>query len=367
MADTPSILISYRRDDSAPWAGRLYDQLSRDFGQSHVFMDIDSIQPGVDFEKVLQSRMSSCNVCLPVIGRGWVDARLDGRRRLDDPTDFVRREIEAALQRGAQIIPILVDGAAMPAASDLPDSLKPLAAAQPANLTHQGFRSDVNALLVAVQKDREAKLTPSGAGLVIAGAYAVVAPLAVERLGDEVASRFFDFGRAGMDLAEGISGKLVVFVITWCLGYVLMSLRATNLTGQERTLFRVGFVLLIAALIPEVFRVFVFAFSGYGLAHWSFLIGYGGACLFGFGGMYVVFRKRGSDLAHVEWIVACMAIFGWVYLTSSFAFLVVVQNFFADLDRDFEQPFQIATGAVAAAAVAILAILVSRSQRSAVA
>ena len=86
------IFISYRRDDAAGHAGRIYDQLSEDFGDAQVFMDVDAIDPGVDFMSRIESAVASADVFLAIVGRNWVtatDAR--GRRRLDDPNDYVRR------------------------------------------------------------------------------------------------------------------------------------------------------------------------------------------------------------------------------------------------------------------------------------
>src|SRR5262245_40459360 len=95
----PRILISYRRDDSSGHAGHLFDKLSAAFGPGTLFMDIDGIQPGEDFVKEIEKAVASSHVLIAVIGRDWLDIRdQDGKRRLDDPTDFVRLEIAAALQ-----------------------------------------------------------------------------------------------------------------------------------------------------------------------------------------------------------------------------------------------------------------------------
>lgn len=100
------IFISYRRDDSAAWAGRLYMALEKQFKKSQLFMDVDHIAPGLDFVKVLDEQVGQCDVLLAVIGKGWLEARNDkGERRLDDPKDFVRLEIESALRRDVRVIP----------------------------------------------------------------------------------------------------------------------------------------------------------------------------------------------------------------------------------------------------------------------
>lgn len=122
------IFISYRRDDSAAHAGRLYDRLEYHFGQGQVFMDVDAIKPGLDFVEVVQEAVSVCDGLVAVIGKEWLHlSNAAGGRRLEDPDDMVRLEIATALNRGIPVIPVLVQGAQMPRGNDLPDGLKPLA------------------------------------------------------------------------------------------------------------------------------------------------------------------------------------------------------------------------------------------------
>jgi tetratricopeptide (TPR) repeat protein len=122
------IFISYRRDDAAYVTGHINDLLRTEFGDASVFTDVDNIALGVDFRAVLDQTVSQCQVLLAVIGTAWLTVRgQDGQLRLEDPADFVRIEIESALKRNIPVIPLLVSGATMPAADDLPDSLKELA------------------------------------------------------------------------------------------------------------------------------------------------------------------------------------------------------------------------------------------------
>jgi formylglycine-generating enzyme required for sulfatase activity len=123
----PKIFISYRRDDSAGMAGRVYDRLEARFGRDNIFMDIDAIPLGVDFREHLHREVGECDVVLAVIGRNWFGRTAEGVRRLDDPKDFVRIEIEAALARGIPVIPVLIDKVTMPAESELPASVASLA------------------------------------------------------------------------------------------------------------------------------------------------------------------------------------------------------------------------------------------------
>jgi hypothetical protein len=110
-----AIFISYRRQDSKAIAGRIFDRLEARFGRDAVFMDIDSIPPGVDFHDWLNETVAKASVLLALIGHGWVDARDPlGAKRLENPNDFVRIEIEAALARKIPLIPLLIDGAPFP-------------------------------------------------------------------------------------------------------------------------------------------------------------------------------------------------------------------------------------------------------------
>jgi len=125
---TDQIFISYRRDDAAYVTGHINDLLRKEFGDDAVFTDVDNIALGVDFRSVLDQTVSQCQVLLAVIGPDWLTVRdQDGQLRLQDPADFVRIEIESALQRNIPVIPLLVAGATMPAAEELPESLRGLA------------------------------------------------------------------------------------------------------------------------------------------------------------------------------------------------------------------------------------------------
>jgi len=124
----PAVFVCYRREDSGQQAGRLFDHLVSHFGADQVFKDVDSIPLGHDFRKVLGERVGQCDVLLALVGDQWLsvtDAR--GQRRLDDPGDFVRIEIETALRREIPVIPLLVGRAPVPAAETLPPGLKDLA------------------------------------------------------------------------------------------------------------------------------------------------------------------------------------------------------------------------------------------------
>jgi len=147
------IFISYRRDDSRGFAGRLADALDAAFGADFVFRDIDDIAPGADFIQAITGRLAEVDVVLVVIGPDWLEARQDGRRRLDDPTDFVRLEIELALAAGKSLWPVLIGGAAMPAETALPLSLQPLARRQATILDDAAWKADVDRLIFALRRE----------------------------------------------------------------------------------------------------------------------------------------------------------------------------------------------------------------------
>jgi len=148
------IFISYRRQDSKAIAGRIFDRLEAKFGRDAVFMDIDSIPPGEDFHDWLNESVAKASVVLALIGHGWVDARDErGARRLENPNDFVRIEIEAALGRKIPVIPLLIDGASFPRADELPPSLQPFTRRNAASLdAGRDFNAHIARLIEALER-----------------------------------------------------------------------------------------------------------------------------------------------------------------------------------------------------------------------
>ena len=147
------IFISYRREETAYPAGWLYDRLAGRYGDGQIFKDVDSIELGDDFVEVITSAVGNCDVLLALVGDEWLTITdADGRRRLDDPNDFVRLEIEAALTRNVRVIPILVDGSRMPHAEEVPASLAGLARRQALELSPNRFDSDTGRLLKVLDK-----------------------------------------------------------------------------------------------------------------------------------------------------------------------------------------------------------------------
>lgn len=175
----PSIFVSYRRDDAAGFAGRIADELERRFGDVEVFRDVDDIASGEDFVRRLNQALQSCRVLIAVIGKSWLAARnANGVRRLDDPNDFVRQEIGAALGRDVRVIPVLVDGMQMPDEKDLPDALKALARRQAHEISDSRWDYDIGRLAASVEAmlgPRRGRRLPSRRWLVTAAAIAVLA------------------------------------------------------------------------------------------------------------------------------------------------------------------------------------------------
>jgi hypothetical protein len=165
------VFISYRRQDSAGHAGRVQDRLQREFGPNLVFMDVDAIPLGTNFSKVLHEEVAKCGVLLAVIGPNWPDSRDEhGNRRLDDPNDFVRIEIAAALQRNIPVIPILLDGATIPKANQLPEDLKELASRNGLEIRHASFHDDMTRLIRGLKGPVDQAGAAEGVHLVGGGA-----------------------------------------------------------------------------------------------------------------------------------------------------------------------------------------------------
>jgi TIR domain len=158
---TGKIFISYRRRDDPGGAGRLFDALNEAFDPDRLFLDVDSIEPGQDFEDVIEDRVAKSAVLLAVIGQHWVDATDDrGNRRLDNPQDYVRMEIETAMKQNKRVIPVLIGDARMPAAEVLPESIRKLARHNAVMLRYERFHDDITNLVSALKRAMGDDLTP---------------------------------------------------------------------------------------------------------------------------------------------------------------------------------------------------------------
>ncbi len=203
----PTTFISYRRDDAAGYAGRLHEALENRLGRDQVFRDVDTLEPGQDFIEAIESRLAECRVFLAMIGREWLDARdSDGRRRLDQPNDYVRLEIVNALsRREVRVIPVLIEGASMPPVESLPEDVRPLARKQAVHLRDDAWDHDVDRLASAIA-DASSKPVIRSAPVSPAAAFALPPKI---KIGAAVAVlvvvALFVFRRGGVLDAPGAS------------------------------------------------------------------------------------------------------------------------------------------------------------------
>jgi tetratricopeptide (TPR) repeat protein len=147
------IFISYRREDSSGSTGRLYDRLSAHFPPNQIFIDVDNLDPGIDYFEAIEESVGSCDVLIAVIGKHWLTASdSQGGRRLEKQGDLVRLEIAAALKRNIRVIPVLVDGASMPELIELPDDLQLLRRRNALEVSHARFDADLRRLIAALER-----------------------------------------------------------------------------------------------------------------------------------------------------------------------------------------------------------------------
>ena len=233
---SPRIFISYRREDSQGSTGRLYDRLSQAFTPDMIFMDVDTMVPGADFVRELNEAVLNCDVLLAIIGGGWLDATTaDGGRRIEDGDDFVRIEITTALHHGIRVIPVLVDGAQMPAADELPGELKPLARRHAVEISHPRFMSDVDRLIDTLKRktaDHDSGDAPIEDD----------APLAMHSPGGSGSAALSDAGRYGAGAPARPEPAL-------------SNIRTAGIAGSVLALYSFGG--LVGSLAPE------------GAAHWA--------------------------------------------------------------------------------------------------
>ena len=143
-----SVFLSYRREDSAGYAGRLAEHLSSDIGHEHVFMDVQDIVPGQDFAQAIENTISACQAVIVVIGPRWVaDLKQRGGR-----DDFVLHEVSVALRRNVTVIPVLVGGTTMPSAAELPENISTLSRRQALEIRDGRFEDDAKLLVQALRR-----------------------------------------------------------------------------------------------------------------------------------------------------------------------------------------------------------------------
>jgi hypothetical protein len=147
------VFLSYRREDAGPYARSLQRDLSQRFPDATIFMDLDSIEAGLDFTEVIEGAVNSSAVLVALIGRQWATLTdEEGARRLDNPDDFVRFEVKTALGRGVRVIPVLLDGARPLRQQELPDDLRKLARLNAHKLSYDRYQDDADRLLDLIQR-----------------------------------------------------------------------------------------------------------------------------------------------------------------------------------------------------------------------
>jgi hypothetical protein len=142
-----NVFISYRRSDTQDLAGRVADRLRGVPQIRRVFIDVDEIAPGADFAATIEAALADCSVCLLLIGPQWRGAGPGGAARIFEPNDFVRQEAAAALKGSRKVLPVLANGATMPAADELPEDLRGLPAINAVSLRHMYFDHDIEYLI----------------------------------------------------------------------------------------------------------------------------------------------------------------------------------------------------------------------------
>ena len=147
------VFISYRRQDSAAWASRLFDALSSRYGPREIFLDAANISVGLDWRHYIEDAIAKSDAVLAVIGPHWLDAgyRDQVRRRIDDPDDLVRSQLRAAIELKKTLVPVLVGGATMPSPDMLPDDIRSLANHEGASLRDTTWNEDIARLTTVLE------------------------------------------------------------------------------------------------------------------------------------------------------------------------------------------------------------------------
>ena len=238
------IFISYRRSDASGHAGRLYDYLRDYFGSDRIFFDVDTIQAGTNFEQRITTELDNSDAALVLIGNQWLDITdKEGNRRLDNPQDYVRFEVETALSKNIPVIPILLQGVQMPSANMLPESLHDVSRRNAIRLNDDHWKSDCN-LLVGVLKNalnvsrslKERKIRRYR--LIVFTLSALVTLMAV------LSQSFF------LDTST-LSG-LVVQILTALLGVVNVALVTYLLGNIKKELDRLSWLIIGIAIIGGI-------------------------------------------------------------------------------------------------------------------
>ena len=249
------IFISYRREDSIAIAGRLHDKLAEAFGYDNLFMDVDKIPIGINFDEYLKGQIAACDVVLAIIGPTWLNAKDEtDQRRLDKPDDFVAFEIAAALAREIPVIPVLVDGTRMPKASELPASLKPFALRNAIQVRNTNFGSDATRLITKMREALALERPERTQELVQLSLMTFLAAAFLLNISVFLVALFFFFLTNGNN-----AGQLAALAAGLPISTVGQRLLARDESARKFGIVIAGGGLLAAAAIlvsPQLFRVF---------------------------------------------------------------------------------------------------------------
>ncbi len=221
-----AVFLSCRRGDTADVCGRMYDSLARTFGKGRLFKDVNNLRPGADFGEAITSILPKCQATLVLIGPQWLSAADDdGRRRLDEPNDWVRVEVEMALNAGGlHVVPVLVNGATMPRAEELPASLHGLLRRHAAVIRRDpDFHVDVARLTSALRAS-----VKSGV-LDLAGLGGDLKQAVVDLANSPQAGKAVRAARSGLfslgkfAVIAGVIGMLMLIVLVGVAGFAIWS------------------------------------------------------------------------------------------------------------------------------------------------
>jgi len=254
----PKIFISYRRDDTLAFTGRLHDKLTDRFGRDQVFMDFDNIPLGSDFREHLHVSLEKCDVLLAVIGPNWTGKVADANKnRLSDPADFVRLEIQVALERNIPIIPVLVGDATMPSEEDLPPDLKPLLYRQAAAVDMaRDFHVHAQRLIDGIKRlksDRDSESSPDRTDTEHSEVERVVTPTWIAWILSLFGGALYADEKSPPKTIASWSTLGLFFSATWLLLLFLLPLKTSS--GL------VGFSLFLC--LPLYFYIFLYVIFKY--------------------------------------------------------------------------------------------------------
>jgi hypothetical protein len=254
-----SVFISYRREDTRGVAGRISDRLKNRFGPDNVFFDVEDMEAARRWRDELAKRVGACDALVAVIGKGWNPVGANDLHRLNDPDDYVRIEVQAALKRGVPVVPILIDGAKMPKMEDLPDSLRRLADWQWIEISESRFEYDVGRLTTALSSLAGHVKNEGGEKLEFAKTPQAVERALVRRTEMALAFAFgcsaiglvlwLAFRRQALDEQQFEIMRIVLALTGGGVGAVIPGFLAINANAEAKLALRAGGALVLFVIL----------------------------------------------------------------------------------------------------------------------